>query len=29
VPSLVEAGIVLLLGLVMLAIAIWQFNRTE
>jgi ABC-2 type transport system permease protein len=29
VPSLVEAGIVLLLGLVMLTIAIWQFNRTE
>jgi len=29
VPSLVEAGIVLLLGLAMLTIAIWQFNRTE
>jgi len=29
VPSPVEAGMVLLLGLVMLAIAIWQFNRTE
>ena len=29
VPSAVEAGIVLLLGLAMLAIAIWQFNRTE
>jgi ABC-2 type transport system permease protein len=28
-PALVEAGIVLVLGLVMLAIAIWQFNRTE
>jgi ABC-2 type transport system permease protein len=29
VPSLVEAGIVALLGLAMLTIAIWQFNRTE
>jgi ABC-2 type transport system permease protein len=29
VPSAVEAGIVLLLGLAMLAIAIWQFSRTE
>ena len=29
VPSVVEAGIVLLLGLAMLAVAIWQFNRTE
>jgi ABC-2 type transport system permease protein len=29
VPSAVEAGIVLLLGLVILAIAIWQFSRTE
>ena len=29
VPSLVEAGIVLLIGLAMLTIAIWQFNRTE
>jgi ABC-2 type transport system permease protein len=29
VPAGVEAGIVLLLGLAMLAIAIWQFNRTE
>jgi ABC-2 type transport system permease protein len=29
VPSLVEAGIVLLLGLALLTIAIWQFNRTE
>jgi ABC-2 type transport system permease protein len=29
VPSAVEAGIVLLLGLAMLTIAIWQFNRTE
>jgi ABC-2 type transport system permease protein len=28
-PSLVEAGMVLLLGLVMLAIAIWQFSRAE
>jgi ABC-2 type transport system permease protein len=29
VPAGVEAGIVLLLGLAMLAIAIWQFNRAE
>jgi ABC-2 type transport system permease protein len=29
VPSAVEAGIVLLLGLAMLTIAIWQFNRTQ
>jgi ABC-2 type transport system permease protein len=29
VPSAVEAGIVLLLGLTMLTIAIWQFSRTE
>lgn len=29
VPSVVEAGIVLLIGLAMLTIAIWQFNRTE
>jgi ABC-2 type transport system permease protein len=29
VPSAVEAGIVLLLGLAMLTIAIWQFSRTE
>jgi ABC-2 type transport system permease protein len=29
VPSVVEAGIVLLLGLAMLTIAIWQFSRTE
>jgi ABC-2 type transport system permease protein len=28
-PSLVEAGIVLALGLVMLAVAIFQFTRTE
>jgi ABC-2 type transport system permease protein len=28
-PPLFEAGMVLLLGLVMLAIAIWQFSRTE
>jgi ABC-2 type transport system permease protein len=28
-PSAVEAGIVLLLGLALLTIAIWQFNRTE
>ena len=29
VPSAVEAGIVLLIGLALLTIAIWQFNRTE
>lgn len=29
VPSAVEAGIVLLLGLAMLTVAIWQFSRTE
>jgi ABC-2 type transport system permease protein len=29
VPSVLEAGIVLLIGLAMLTIAIWQFNRTE
>jgi ABC-2 type transport system permease protein len=29
VPPAVEAGIVLLLGLAMLTVAIWQFNRTE
>jgi ABC-2 type transport system permease protein len=29
VPPAVEAGIVLLLGLALLAVAMWQFNRTE
>jgi ABC-2 type transport system permease protein len=29
VPSLVEVGIVLVLGLAMMGIAIWQFSRTE
>ena len=29
VPALLEAGVVLLLGLGMLAIAIWEFSRTE
>jgi ABC-2 type transport system permease protein len=29
VPSLVEAGVVALLGLAMLAIAIWEFSRAE
>ena len=29
VPSVTEAGMVLLLGLAMVAIAIWQFSRTE
>jgi ABC-2 type transport system permease protein len=28
-PSLLEAGVVLALGLVMLAIAIWEFNASE
>jgi ABC-2 type transport system permease protein len=29
VPAVLEAGVVLALGLLMLAIAIWQFSRTE
>ena len=29
VPPLLEVGIVLVLGLAMLAIAIWRFSRTE
>jgi ABC-2 type transport system permease protein len=29
VPSLLEAGVVLLLGLVMLAVAIWEFSSSE
>ena len=29
VPGLLEAGMILLLGLVMLAIAIWEFSTTE
>jgi ABC-2 type transport system permease protein len=29
VPSLLEAGVVLVLGLAMLGIAIWEFNATE
>ena len=29
VPALVEAGMIALLGLVMLAIAIWEFSTTE
>jgi ABC-2 type transport system permease protein len=29
VPAVLEAGIVLIMGLVMLAIAIWEFNTTE
>jgi ABC-2 type transport system permease protein len=29
VPALLEAGIILLLGLIMLSIAIWEFSRTE
>ena len=29
VPTLLEAGVVVLLGLVMLAIAIWEFSATE
>jgi ABC-2 type transport system permease protein len=28
-PALLEAGVVLALGLVMLGIAIWEFNATE
>ncbi|HET7572145.1 MAG TPA: ABC transporter permease [Gaiellaceae bacterium] len=28
-PALLEAGVTLLLGLVMLAVAIWEFGRTE
>jgi hypothetical protein len=29
VPGLLEAGVVALLGLVMLSIAIWEFGRAE
>jgi ABC-2 type transport system permease protein len=29
VPTLVEAGVVLALGLVMLAVAIWEFSASE
>jgi ABC-2 type transport system permease protein len=29
VPSLLEVGVIVALGLVMLAIAIWEFNATE
>jgi ABC-2 type transport system permease protein len=29
VPALLEAGVVLALGLVMLGIAIWEFSATE
>ncbi|HEY6399666.1 MAG TPA: ABC transporter, partial [Solirubrobacteraceae bacterium] len=29
VPALIEAAVVLVLGLVMLAIAIWEFSTTE
>ena len=29
VPALVEAGVIVALGLLMLAIAIWEFSRTE
>ena len=29
VPSLLEAGVVAALGLVMLAVAIWEFSRAE
>jgi ABC-2 type transport system permease protein len=28
-PAVLEAGVVLALGLVMLAIAIWEFNATD
>src|SRR5437588_4674678 len=29
VPALLEAGVILVLGLAMLAVAIWEFSRTE
>jgi ABC-2 type transport system permease protein len=29
VPALLEAAVILVLGLIMLGIAIWQFSRTE
>jgi ABC-2 type transport system permease protein len=29
VPGLLEAGVILLLGLIMLGIAIWEFSSTE
>jgi ABC-2 type transport system permease protein len=29
VPGLLEAGVVALLGVVMLGIAVWEFNRAE
>ena len=29
VPGLLEAGVVALLGVVMLGIAIWEFSRAE
>jgi ABC-2 type transport system permease protein len=29
VPALLEAGVILALGLVMLAVAIWEFSATE
>jgi ABC-2 type transport system permease protein len=29
VPALLEAAVVLVLGLIMLGIAIWEFSRTE
>jgi len=29
VPTLVEAGVVAMLGLVMLGIAVWEFSRAE
>jgi hypothetical protein len=29
VPALLEAGVILLLGLAMLGIAIWEFSTTE
>jgi ABC-2 type transport system permease protein len=29
VPSLLEAAMVVVLGLIMLGVAIWQFSRTE
>lgn len=29
VPALLEAGVILILGLIMLGIAIWEFSATE
>jgi hypothetical protein len=29
VPTLMEAGVIVVLGLVMLGVAIWEFSATE